>query len=158
MKPYPNILSWIFQRRSVIVWLMRNAPLLLCLLWYPMTIGYYGVSHFELMEPALRSMSRLLGWDLLVTSALTMFILVYSVTVVEGWLVGIAWAARRRWTDNWLWRVLMLGIVVGLSATAANTTFFSLFSLLGLLALCSQGLTMRHVPLILAGLILLNDN
>ncbi len=94
MKQYPPVLSRIFQLWGVIVWLATNAVLFVCLVWYPMTVGWYGISFPGLVEPVLYHMSRLVGWPLPVTATLSMFILEYSIAAAEGCLVGVAWAAR----------------------------------------------------------------
>jgi hypothetical protein len=145
----------VFERSRIIGWLMRNAPLLVCLVWYPMTIGYYGVSHPGLVEPLLYSVSRLLTSDLLIIATLATFSLVYLVAVAEGCLMGVAWSLRHQWTRDWINLALVFVIMLGMYLTANDPALFGLLSLMELLAAQGQGLSFWYLllALLLIGLL-----
>lgn len=149
MKNTSSFPSRVPRYLRVLSWVLANVALLPCLLWYPLTAGFYGTSFPWLVAPALRFVGALFGGDFTPALAIA-FILAYSAAVGEGCLIGIAWAARHRWTRDWIWGLLSLCILIGVQIVAARNFLFGLFSLIGLVALCGQGLGRRHLLLVFA--------
>jgi hypothetical protein len=147
VKNSPKKLPLVRQLPGIFLWIGLNLPLLMCLLWYPLTIGFYGTSFSWLGRALLRSLGLFSG-GIVPSGLFALFALVYSIAIMEGCLVGMAWAARRRWIRGRLWEILFLGIVLGLQIAEVHTLLFGLFALIGLVALCSQGLGRRHLFLV----------
>ena len=132
-------------------WLVGNAPLLLCLLWFPLTLWHYGTSYPAPARVVSHWLVRILGSDVE-----TLYIaLFYLVAIAVGHLVGLAWAIRNRRKEDWTWLLLFLAVTVALSAFAADQFFLCLTALVGILALFGQGIRGRvllRVCLIIAGI------
>lgn len=136
-------------------WLVCNAPLLGCLLGYPLTLWRYGMGYPALARAVAPLLGRLFGGNVWLAIDVFSLALFSLVALAAGHLVGLAWAVRNGWKEDWLWRLLYLAVTVGLVVFSADHFFLCLTALAGLLALFGQGIPERvllRVCLIILGI------